>query len=143
MTQRQPVLSTRNWRDIFEETISPKQVEITGRDWGYGIFPDSQRTCTMVVDTYCHISSTPDSGVEMEPRNERVEAKQKVVQAIAANTIVVPRDRLTFRVIIWDKNRALVMCQHSTILADVWLAIIDPATIPGVFTSSELPVHEG
>lgn len=46
--------------------------------------------------------------------------------------IEMPDVRFSFRVHIWDEDRALVTCVYNCIIGSCWLASVDAATVPGV-----------
>lgn len=45
------------------------------------------------------------------------------------STIGIP-DHLSFQLIQWNDDEALIILQHSMIIGSRWLAVIDPRTIP-------------
>jgi hypothetical protein len=51
-------------------------------------------------------------------------------EAIKNNTIFIQNEEMFFEIIKWDEKRALILCRYNTIVGSVWLAIIDPNTIP-------------
>ena len=62
-----------------------------------------------------------------------VRAKQITLEALHHR--LFSGDTISFRLIGHERSgRVLVLAQHSNILADHWLAYIDPATIPSVPT---------
>lgn len=68
----------------------------------------------------------------------RVSPKPETIKAVLANTVFVEDDRMNWECIVWDHpeydqngTEALVLCQHSLIIGNVWLARIQASTIPG------------
>jgi hypothetical protein len=70
----------------------------------------------------------------VQPRGEkrRSIAVRATDATIAAMTpvIVTPDDHLSFEIIEHADGRALVLASHGYIIGSIWLAYIDPATIP-------------
>lgn len=70
--------------------------------------------------------------VKPKPRYLRARLRSEVASLASAYVVVDHhRDYLTPRVIEWEDGRALVVANHHVISGGVWLAFIDPATIPG------------
>lgn len=59
-----------------------------------------------------------------------VRAHQVVADVIHGYTVHLNGDTLSFHVIAWNADQALVIAQHSLILGDIWLAVIHPSTVP-------------
>ena len=58
------------------------------------------------------------------------------VEAIRTGTISIAYDTISFEVIVWDPTEALVVGKHNQIIGSVWLAVIDPLTVPGWLPSA-------
>ena len=56
---------------------------------------------------------------------------ERTVDAIRVNTISIAYDTISFEVIVWDPTEALVVAKHGQIIGSVWLAVVDPLTVPG------------
>jgi hypothetical protein len=82
---------------------------------------------SMTIGPFCSLSGfdTPDGmlGLSVLPHDA-------VVEAVKEHTIIVDKDSMSWEIIRWDGSRALVLCKHGTIIGDVWLAVIDPSTVP-------------
>jgi len=118
--------SANTFQDLFE---TAKVWEGTRR----GGEPTKPHTWTyagedMLIGPYCSIRESYDSLA--------VRARDKVIDTIKRHTIHVDNDSMSFEIIHWDEDRALVLCSHSVIIGSVWLAIIDPSTVP-VFEETE------
>jgi hypothetical protein len=84
------------------------------------------RQATMQIDPYCSVDTRTARG------SLYVGAREAVCKDVRANTIFVADDRMSWAIIVWNEREALVLCKHGKILGDVWVAIIDPKTIPAL-----------
>lgn len=105
---------------------------ITGQSWPHDLFentkrifnglkPQRQPDHTMYIGPFCHISGHASFDVKAAPW---------VIEAIKANTVLLPDDRMSFEVIPHDNGWALVLSKHSLVSGSVWLAYIKADTIP-------------
>ena len=65
-----------------------------------------------------------------------VTASELTVEAIRRGTISIAYDTISFEVIVWDPTEALVVAKHGQIIGSVWLAVVDPLTVPGWLPSA-------
>lgn len=143
---RHPIVmpNASRWSDLFARTaprdvrigpkgkMAPEPFEpptIDGPDWRNG---KVRRTVRMPVGPSLTFNGKdPHAGYGFAS----VYANLDTVNAIAANTIVIERDSMYFKVIEWapeaDGTRlCLVVCDHSQIIGGVWVAVIDVNEVP-------------
>jgi hypothetical protein len=129
--------------DRFEELFSrwapydkkhpewAKFVLITGASIGKALMGERKSDGTpdiegqMAISPYCSVDMLrrERSALSVVPRLAVIESLQK-------HTIIVEHDTMSWEVIEWPGNAALVRCRHSLIIGDVWVAIIDARTVP-------------
>lgn len=72
-----------------------------------------------------HLSVRPGyASFAVRPSNETMEA-------IRTGTLAVPYDTISFQVIVRAPDEALVTANHSRILGNLWLGLVEPVTVPG------------
>lgn len=138
---RHPILlpEASRWSDLFGESI-PWKVDklhnvvgltrpiptIEGDDWRSG---RRARKIHMPVGPYLTFDGKEASGAAA------VIPTEATIAAVAANTIVIERDSMFFKVIEWapeeDGTRlCLVTCDHNQIIGGCWVAVIPLAEVP-------------
>lgn len=60
-----------------------------------------------------------------------VRPSARTIEAIQGRTLAIAYDTVSFEVILWDLYDALVVASHGRIIGSVWLAVVDPLTVPG------------
>lgn len=60
-----------------------------------------------------------------------IEPSRLTLEAITSGTVSIPYDTISFATIVWDPTAALVVATHAKIIGSVWLAVVEPATVPG------------
>lgn len=81
------------------------------------------------IGPYCSVDLSQLGGPRF--RGIAVRATDAAMEAVSARGIVTPDDHLSFQVIGHQgTGRALVILSHGYISGSMWLAYIDPATIP-------------
>jgi hypothetical protein len=59
-----------------------------------------------------------------------IQTRVPAIEAVIKRTIIVDNDSMSWEVIEWEHNAALVLCRHSLIIGDVWVAVIDARSVP-------------
>lgn len=77
-----------------------------------------------VIGPYCNVR-----GFDPDRRSIAVRATDATMEALAAR-IVTPDDAISFEVIRQSTGRTLVLASHSYIIGSIWLAFVDPESVP-------------
>lgn len=80
---------------------------------------------TMTIGPFCCIR-----GNDVEYRSMWVAAKEEVIEHIKSSAVMIADDTMDFKIVIRDSGEALVCVDHNRIIGGLWLALIDPETIP-------------
>ena len=59
-----------------------------------------------------------------------VRGRDELHRALVSEMLCMRGDTISYNVVAWDRQRAIVVAHYSLILGDHWIAIIDPETIP-------------
>jgi len=147
---RHILLPTRDWRGLFVREIpwALQKALTESRVHDERKIPCYAHTFTDYLGDIPRVLRTPrDKSVGQPPNavmyigpyctlpghvGAAVEPTGACINAIVLNTIGVAGDSISFEVIIWDDREALVVAKHGQIFSDIWVAIIDPATIPSM-----------
>lgn len=114
----------RDFAQLFTLTTKDAEGDIwRGEDYNVKTGKRFQTSCR--IGPFCGISGKGGY------RHLYVKASDAVLEYIKANTIFCgSRDAITFKIVVRDDGEALVCADHNLILGSVWLALIDPSTIP-------------
>lgn len=131
-TRRVILPAIKDFKDLFPiwnrcKAMAPPTYVVEGPDYAAQVLQHKKNArAKMYIESYCHL--------HMEDYRDSiwVGAHRAIYKTVANNTILVAGDRMSFEIIQWNDRQALVLCKHGRILGDVWLAIIDPKTIPHV-----------
>ena len=63
-----------------------------------------------------------------------VRPSDRTLFALDRHTISIAYDTISFESIVWDLDGALTIAKHSQIIGETWLAVIDPLSIPNLFS---------
>lgn len=110
----------------FEQLFRPAAKDARGVRIGapdYDIRTGRTRQAYMTIGPFLSIRPGYES-LGVRPR-------EPVIDAIVRGTISVAYDVMSFEITVWDPTAAVVIASHSKIIGSVWLAVIDPLTIPG------------
>lgn len=153
--ERPAITDWKNWRDIFaSETVRASlneppvrtQLELdayrkrtTAHTWwltDWSVRDPDKRERAPKVPTYLSrfatlkiFTGTPDD------RSWRsvylsIEPTAQAIEVVGNHSCLVDYDTMSFDVIEWPDNRALVVCRNSKIFGGPWVAKIDASTIP-------------
>lgn len=78
-----------------------------------------------------HMEIGPYLSVQPGFHSFAVAPTSRTVEAIQNRTLSIAYDTISFEVILWDFYDALVVAAHNRIIGSVWLAVVDPLTVPG------------
>lgn len=118
---RSTVSDSRAWSDFFASATE------------HGL-PKGYKSHSVGARGDMVFSSFMRATVEVDGEKRRVyldvEPHESTLDLVWRNTINVEHDTINFELIQWDADRALLLAHHGKIIGDVWIAVLDPRTLP-------------
>lgn len=111
------------WGDLFAISTTDKEAAPPAHTVRFKDYKN--RAATMLLGPYCRIMRDGSYNAA-----KYVAAHPDVAEAILNNTVWIEHETMNYSINVWPDGRALVLAEHSRILGDVWVAVIDAATIP-------------
>lgn len=126
----------RDFRDLYE-IVRPWDFETMNHRNGVRPHPELVPDPVKIGIGRAEISPFCSVDIDAQHGHLAVVAKEIVVEAVKGR--VFDDTVLSTKVILHPRNnRALVVLDHQNILANIWLAYIDPTTVP---TTEEVRSH--